>query len=80
MDLDDDELWATQYSRNYVSKNKIKAKIKEYEEIRAKALRDNETAETMEEKYKASHQMAIARIKKEALEDLLEINKQKKSL
>lgn len=33
MDLDDDELWATQYSRNYIKKNKI---IKKREELEAK--------------------------------------------
>ena len=31
MDLDDDELWATQYSRNYVKKSKIIEMIKELE-------------------------------------------------
>ena len=29
MDLDDDELWFTKYKRNYVSKDKIRDKIKE---------------------------------------------------
>lgn len=32
MDLDDDELWATQYSNRYVKKSKIENKIKELEE------------------------------------------------
>lgn len=33
MDLDDDELWAIQYSRNYIKKNKI---VKKREELKAK--------------------------------------------
>lgn len=33
MDLDDDELWATQYSRNYVKKSVIKKHKKELEEV-----------------------------------------------
>ena len=32
MDLDDDELWFTKYKRNYVSKDKIRDKIKELRE------------------------------------------------
>ena len=32
MDLDDDELWATQYGRNYVKKSKIIKKKQELED------------------------------------------------
>lgn len=41
MDLDDDELWATQYSNRYIKKSKIENKIKELEHIKYAVVEAN---------------------------------------
>lgn len=41
MDLDDDELWATQYSNRYIKKSKIENKIKELEYIYQREEEEN---------------------------------------
>lgn len=38
MDLDDDELWATQYDNRYIKKSKIEKRIKELEELLEKYM------------------------------------------
>lgn len=39
MDLDDDELWATQYSNRYVKKSKIEKRIEELDKQRIDYLK-----------------------------------------
>lgn len=39
MDLDDDELWFTKYKRNYVSKDKIREKIRQFKAVKQEIFR-----------------------------------------